>query len=139
MLHCLCAAGYLWLSLIRVVRMLQGLADGLALLTRAFAADPSHSGVLTALSHFSLLREDFGRALALARAAFASAEGDAQRAGALTLMARAYHALGQLREAQQAYQQVRRKRWLPSMRCQAAAGVAGCTCPIARHLSFRRV
>jgi hypothetical protein len=35
---------------------LQGLNSGLQLLQRAYHADPTHPGVLCALSHFSLLK-----------------------------------------------------------------------------------
>jgi hypothetical protein len=39
-----------------LVCRLQGLNSGLQLLQRAYHADPTHPGVLCALSHFSLLK-----------------------------------------------------------------------------------
>ncbi len=85
----------------------QGLADGLPLLMRAYECDPGHAGVLVLMAHVLLLRGTHAAALALASQALEAAEGEAVRAEALALLARAHHAGGSWQEAASYYTQAR--------------------------------
>lgn len=83
----------------------EGLNSGLQLLQRAYSADPTHAGVLCALSHFSLLKGQSQQALQLAQAALEGADTDRLRSAALGLCGRCHHALGDLAAAQHHYAQ----------------------------------
>ncbi|KAF6252058.1 hypothetical protein COO60DRAFT_560958 [Scenedesmus sp. NREL 46B-D3] len=83
----------------------EGLNAGLQLLQRAFQADPTHPGVLCALSHFCLLKGQGQQALQLAQAALEGSDTDRLRGVALGLLGRCHHALGDLAAAQHHYAQ----------------------------------
>eukprot|EP00798_Chlamydomonas_sp_ICE-L_P008150 gene8150-1403_t len=81
----------------------QGMADGLALLTRAYEINPTHVGTLNLLAHYCLLKGQYDKVLLLSRSALELAESDNLRADCLLQQARAYHALGSYNEAMQHY------------------------------------
>ena len=84
----------------------QDVREGSQLLVQAFQQDPQNQHLLVLLAHFCLRQSFPAKALRLAQRALQLATSDAVRAEALTIVARAHHALNQLQEAYRHYQQV---------------------------------
>ncbi|KAK9810525.1 hypothetical protein WJX72_012163 [[Myrmecia] bisecta] len=83
----------------------RGYREGLQYLCRAYSSDPGNPAVLNLLAHCCLMRKEYSKARRLAATALESAGVERMRAQCLTYMARASHALGDMREAFRCYQQ----------------------------------
>lgn len=105
-----CPDAHLGLAVIKFAssNLQQGLADGMKLLLRAYELDPMHAGTLSLLAHYSLLRGDYDKAGALAKAAVDASDVDLHKAEPFCTLGRAQHAMGRITEAQKSYAQATR-------------------------------